>query len=155
MFLSPVLLVCLAPPPAESADPAVYTIQQRTFRVPVQVESRRTEIEQITLFVSTDQGKTWKEAGVIAPDEESFRYKAPADGTYWFAVQIVLKNKTKEPAELRLLEPALKVAVESPKKPDWQAPLAELDDEVKYLRAEVRRLKDRIAVLERLLKEKQ
>ncbi len=155
MFLSHVLLVCLALPPVSApADASVYTVQHRAFRVPVQIESRRTEIEQIVLFVSTDQGKSWKEAGAIGPDEDSFRYVAPADGSYWFAVQIALKNKTKEPAETGLFEPALKVAVETPKKPEWQPPLAELDEEVKQLRSEVKRLKDRIGVLERLIKDK-
>ena len=155
MLLYHALLVCLAlPPVAAPADPNVYTVQHRTFRVPVQVESRRNEIEQIVLFVSTDQGKTWKEAGVIGPDEDSFRYQAPADGSYWFAVQIALKNKTKEPAEQGLLEPALKVAVETPKKPEWQPALAELEAEVKQLRSEVKRLKDRIAVLEQSPKDK-
>jgi hypothetical protein len=153
MFLAPIILSCLISP-AQLADPAVFTVQHRTFRVPVQIESRRREFEKIALFVSTDYGKTWKEAGVIDPDEESFRYIAPADGLYWFAVQIELKNMTKEPAQLSLLEPALKVNVETPKKPDWQPALAELDEEMKQLRADVKRLKDRITVLERLLKEK-
>jgi hypothetical protein len=132
----------------------VYTVQHRAFRVPVQIESRRSEIEQILLFVSTDQGKTWQEAGIIGPEEESFRYLAAGDGLYWFAVQIALKNKTKEPADSRLFEPALKVAVQTPKKPDWQPPLTELEEELKNLRAEVKRLKERVAALEKLLKEK-
>ncbi len=63
MFFSHVLLVCLASPPVSApAEANVYTVQHRAFRVPVQVESRRNEIEQIVLFVSTDQGKTWKAA---------------------------------------------------------------------------------------------
>ena len=101
MLLSHALLLCLAfQPVSPPADANVYTVQHRAFRVPVQIESRRAEIEQIVLFVSIDQGKTWKEAGAIGPDEDSFRYVAPADGSYWFAVQIALKNKTKEPAEV-------------------------------------------------------
>jgi len=155
MFLCPTLLVCLCSPGVEPADSNVHTVQQRTFRVPVQIESRRSEIEQIAMFVSTDQGKTWKEAAVIGPEDDSFRYQASADGLYWFAVQIGLKNKTKEPPDLRHLEPALKVRVETPKKPDWQDPLAEVEDEVKQLRAEVKRLKERLAALEKLLKDKQ
>jgi hypothetical protein len=155
MFLSPVLLICLAPPAPDMAEPAVYTIRQRSFRVPVSVETRRGEVDQITLFVSIDQGKTWREAGVIGPDEDAFRYRAAADGVYWFAVQIQLKNGMKEPADMRMLQPELKVSVELPKKPEWQAAVAELDDEVKYLRSEVQRLKDRLAVLERMLKERQ
>jgi hypothetical protein len=153
MLLSPALLVCLFCP-GLAPEPAVYTLKHRGFRVPVQVESRRGEIEHILLFVSTDQGKTWNEAGMIGPDEDSFRYLAPADGTYWFAVQIALKNKTKEPAEMRLLEPALKVVVDTPKKPEWQAPLSDVDEEVRQLRSELQRLKERVAALEKLLKEK-
>ncbi len=157
MSLLAVFLGCLVSPLAPEqvpVDPSVYTIQHRAFRVPVQVESRRAEIEQIALFVSTDQGKTWKEAGVIGPDEDSFRYLAADDGLYWFAVQITLKDKTKEPAELGLLQPALKVNVETPKKPEWQPAIAELDEEVKQLRSEVKRLRERIAALEKSLKDK-
>ena len=156
MFLSPALLVCLIAPDWQPApvDPTVYTVQQRAFRVPVQIESRRGEIEQIALFVSTDQGKAWRETGVISADEDSFRYVAPNDGVYWFAVQIVLKNKTKEPAEPKLLEPALRVAVETPKKPEWQPVLAEINEELKLLRAEVKKLKEHVSVLEKQVKEK-
>jgi hypothetical protein len=154
MLLSPVLLVCLASP-AQAADPPVFNLKTRTFRVPVQIESRRGDIELVLLFVSTDQGKTWNECGVIGPDEDAFRYAAPADGTYWFAVQIALKNKTREPADFRLLEPALKVVVETPKKPAWETPLTDLEQEVRQLRSEVARLLERVAVLEKMLKEKQ
>jgi hypothetical protein len=153
MLVSHALLACLFTH-AEPVDRTVYTVQQRAFRVPVKIESRSSEIERILLFVSADQGKTWQEAGTIGPEEESFRYLAPGDGVYWFAVQIALKNKSKEPPDVLLLEPALKVTVQTPKKPEWQQPLSELEEEVKQLRAEVKRLKERLAAVEKLLKEK-
>ena len=149
MFISSALLMCLLAPAIEPPDPTVHTVQQRAFRVPVQIESRRNDIEHLTLFVSTDKGATWKEAGVIGPDQDGFRFVAPGDGVYWFAVQIALKDKTMDPAEPTRMEPALKVAVETPKKPEWQPMLADLEEEVKQLRAEVKKLKERIAVLEK------
>ena len=153
MLVSPALLVCLVST-AQAPDPTVFTLKNRAFRVPVQVESRRQDIEQILLYVSIDKGKTWTETAVIGPDEEWFRCIVPADGSYWFAVQVALKNKTKEPAETRLLQPALKVEVQTPKKPDGKGPLGEPDDDLRQLRAEVKRLTERVTALEKRLKEK-
>jgi len=152
MLLSPTLLVCLLAP-AQDARDDVYKLNQRSFKVPVRIDrDRRDEIEQVDLYVSTDQGKSWEKAGTLAPVEDSFRYTAPTEGVYWFAVQIVLKNKSKEPADSRKFEPALKVSVESAKKPD--SGRAELLEEIRQLRAEVKRLNERLANLERMLQDK-
>ena len=163
MLLSPALLACLLLP-AQPGEDKVHSINQRSFRVPVQVDpGRREEIRLLELHVSRDLGKTWEVCALIDPARDSFLYKAPVDGVYWFAVRLALKNEKYEPEEIAELQPALKVSVSEkpvvapppplPTETPRTAP-NELEEEVKQMRAEMRRLKERVATLERLLKDR-
>jgi hypothetical protein len=165
MLLTPVLLACLFVAP-EPTDEKVHTVNQRAFRVPVLVDaSRREEIRLLELHVSRDQGKTWAPCALIDPGRDSFLYTAPADGVYWFAVRLALKNDRYEPEDTASLTPALKVCVlekveKAPAVVQAAASEAhkmsaeELEEEVRQLRAELKRLKDRVSTLERLLKDR-
>jgi hypothetical protein len=162
MLLSPALLACLFVAP-EPNDDKIHAINQRAFRVPVQVDAnRRDEIRLLELHVSRDQGKTWEVCALIDPARDSFLYKAPADGVYWFAVRLALKNDKYEPEETANLTPALKVSVvekaagvvQTAASEAHKVSPEELEEDVKQLRAELKRLKDRVATLERLLKDR-
>ena len=153
MLSSPILLACFLFPVVESAEEPVHTVYQRAFKVPVQLDpGRRNEIEKVTLFVSTDRGVSWQRTSSIGPNETFFRYSAPTEGVYWFAVQIAMKDKTQESAEQTPLAPALKVSVEKPK--DAETRMADLEKEVRELRAETKRLQELLTALEQRLSEK-
>jgi HEAT repeat protein len=95
-------------------DDDVTTINKLSFRIPILFDrGRRAQVEQLRLYVSTDRGKTWKQAGSITPDEEYFTYTAPDDGLYWFAVQVVTKNKEILPATVTAEAVSQKVLVDT------------------------------------------
>jgi hypothetical protein len=78
-----------------------YTINERYFLLPIRVRAdRKDEVSKIIINVSTDEGNRWRVAGTVQPDEEGLRFRAEADGVYWFTVQVVGKDNVKEPAEV-------------------------------------------------------
>jgi hypothetical protein len=110
-------------PPPMSARPVqrkdgVWEVEARDFALPVRIDpARRAGIAKVRLFVSRDAGKTWEHYKDTGPDEDRERFMAPRDGTYWFAVQVVLKDDGKDPPDLKDLVPAMKVHVNSARQP--------------------------------------
>jgi hypothetical protein len=99
-------------------DDGVWEVQGRNFALPVRIDpARRTGVTGVRLFVSRDDGKTWEHYKDTGPDEDRVQFSAPRDGTYWFAVQVVLKEDAKDPPDLKDLVPAMKVYVNSARKP--------------------------------------
>jgi hypothetical protein len=75
----------------EPADPStiIYT-RQTTFVVPFRVTAAAESGHQPTaveLHVSGDQGATWGLQATVSPRARGFKYLAPADGEYWFAIR--------------------------------------------------------------------
>jgi hypothetical protein len=110
------------PPPTSprpvQRDDGAWEVRSRDFGLPVRIDpARRAEVVTVRLFVSRDGGKTWEHCQDTAPDEDRVRFSAPRDGTYWFAVQVVLKDDVKDPPDLKDLVPTMKVHVKSGSKP--------------------------------------
>lgn len=146
-ILSLALGVALAAPPCEKD---VIAVKDRNLMIPVRVNPERAgEICELRLFVSKDQGKTWAQSGVAKAGLDSFAYLAPADGLYWFTLQVIGQKGQAEPADLSTFPPHLKVRVESPgaTKADGMAQPAP-GREVAELRARVEKLEKRLAELE-------
>jgi hypothetical protein len=68
---------------------------------------------EFSLFASADDGKTWKNAQSITPDEDSFIFCAPDDGLYWLALQVYGGDGKVEPGDMRKAEPQLKLLVKT------------------------------------------
>jgi hypothetical protein len=124
-FLAPglcVLRVLLAAPalaqvPAPAGD-VIYSRQQ-TFLIPFQTDPGERRIRQVELYVSTDQGRNWKSYGTAVPDpgtfKGNFRFTAPQDALYWFAVRTSDQQGQIYPPTLDALRPGLKVYVDTQK----------------------------------------
>src|SRR5262249_47672846 len=73
------------------------------------------KLAALQLFASGDEGKTWRAVDEIYPDEKAskfsraFKFEAPRDGLYWFAVRVLKSDGTKEPSDLSSLRTDLKV----------------------------------------------
>ena len=65
--------------------------------VPIRVNSAGA-IKEMHLFVSTDQGRIWTEAGVAKPEQTGFPFFAPNDGLYWLTMIVVDTNNRRVPA---------------------------------------------------------
>ena len=97
-------------------DDILYTHHNR-FDIPFYLSALASEV---VLYVSTDNGKTYRQVSSASPDAERFHYQAPRDGMYWFSVQTVNAQGKREPAKVQGLPPELKVCV------DTTAPVVQL-----------------------------
>src|SRR5262249_48960545 len=57
-----------------------------SFKIPFQVDAGQ-KLRELRLFVSDDQGKSYRLAARATPDEKTFVFRAPRDDVYWFTVQ--------------------------------------------------------------------
>ena len=68
---------CLCMVLSQSAGDVFHT-NQRNHAIPVNVpDSVRAEMKEFLLFESSDQGRSWKQAGVIPATKTSFAFYAP------------------------------------------------------------------------------
>ena len=96
LTLSFLMLTAAAPP--NGLEP----LNIRNFRIPIHInEPQRAKIKELILYSSTDQGATWQQAAVVPPDKEEFVFYAPADGVYWFTIQVVNPQGQREPPDRR------------------------------------------------------
>lgn len=84
----PTLLVCATLAPAANAEQpeALYT-REASFAIPFEFEAEPGQSAEARLFVSTDQGKSWKLFVRVQAPVESFDFRAAGEGEYWFVVR--------------------------------------------------------------------
>ncbi|MCS6976651.1 MAG: hypothetical protein NZM31_06525 [Gemmatales bacterium] len=110
-------IVCLALLAAGqgSAGDVTY-MNEREFQIPITLPEDPAflaEIEQLFLYVSTDEGKTWRQEAVASPRDKYFPFYARQDGSYWFGVSVQDKMKRTFPPDITAVPPALKVVVDT------------------------------------------
>jgi hypothetical protein len=125
----------------------VFEINSRGVRLPVkQSEAARGRIKQIRFFVSKDQGKSWRHEGDAEPTDTFVEFHAPEDGLYWFSLQVVYKDGTREPADLKNLSVDKKVFLNTSGKPaPVQKSHSELVRENEELRKKLKELENKLA----------
>ena len=100
----------------DSRNDQLYVINSRTFAIPYSHGFDRADrVKLLSLFVSSDRGKTWTLVAQKTPEvgqEGHFMFSAPADGLYWFTVRVTQNDGTLEPADFTKTPPALQVLVE-------------------------------------------
>jgi hypothetical protein len=107
---------------AARADDGAHPCNKRDFRIPYNIVDNGQGLVGIYLYVSQDQGKTYTfvpgaAASPATPaDRRYFVFHAPSDGVYWFVVQTRDSTGAVQPIDPRLVQPSLKVHV------DTQAP---------------------------------
>jgi hypothetical protein len=98
---------------AQAPDDIEY-LAETDWQIPITlVDPIRKEATLLTLYVSTDLGKTWKKEANAKPSDEFFKYLAPGDGTYWFSVSFVNRAGETVPARESELQPQLKIVVDT------------------------------------------
>jgi RNA polymerase sigma factor (sigma-70 family) len=113
---SDALSIPIAPPAtpdpgAALGAPAGYIqVSARDFLLPFAVTVDPQDIAKLRLYASSDKGKTWQLVMDADHHVASFRYRAPADGYYWFSVEALRRNQPVPTGEPRL-SPQLKVHV--------------------------------------------
>lgn len=83
-------LACAAQTAAQApAAPAPTPIPwaSRDLDIPYRWTGSIAGAVSVVLYYTADQGRTWRTAGQAAPHVRSFRFNAPDDGEYWFAIR--------------------------------------------------------------------
>ncbi len=105
----------IAAPSAESppAKPEPVYWKQDLFLIPYQWSSAAEPVgaQAVWLFVSKDQGATWRKVSEATPQVKAFNYRAEGDGEYWFAVRTLDKQGRAWPAGP--YQPELRVIVDT------------------------------------------
>jgi hypothetical protein len=107
MALAGLLMLSAGALPAE-----VVPLREKAIQIPIEL-NKPAVVRELYLFVSTDQGRTWRQDGYATPDKKFFPFYAREDGIYWFQMQVVHKDGTKDPADLNQMKPALAVLVDT------------------------------------------
>ncbi len=76
-------------------------------------EARRSEIRELILYASQDQGETWGQVSRITPDQREFSYTLPVDGSFWLRVAVVTRAGKQEPENLYKVQPHQKIVVDT------------------------------------------
>jgi hypothetical protein len=93
-------------------------LSERDWQIPITLsEPIRNTAQSLTLYVSSDLGKTWKKEATAKPSDDFFKYVAPSDGVFWFSVSFVNKSGQTVPAKESELQPQLKIVVDT-KRPE-------------------------------------
>src|SRR5262249_49562713 len=98
--------------------------KSRSFTFPIAWDrERQAELQKARLFVSDDQGTTWRSVSEHKPGDTKAPFKAERDGVLWFALQLQLKSGAYEPATPERLTPAMKVRIVTAKAAPKPAPV--------------------------------
>jgi hypothetical protein len=112
-----VLLLCLMSSGWLAADTraqeGIIFFQHRQFKIPFKNDLKNINVAQVRLYVSSDQGRTWKLSETAAPELQHFRFNTPHDGLFWFAVQTVDQQGKVYPNSLDELRANLRVIVDT------------------------------------------
>ena len=116
------------PPKAPVKTPVVIEHDVHEFgfdiaNIPFKIdrESQPT-VRAVRLFVSEDNGKTWKLADERELNENRFIFQAARDGLYWFAVQSVEFDGKSNPADSKGLVTKLKIYINKERQPIMRKP---------------------------------
>ncbi len=88
----------------------------RGFGVPFRVNANDDSFIEVQLYVSRDLGKTWQFHSRQSTDLEEFPFHAEQDGTYWFALKTLNRDRRLVP-DGDIVKPELEIIVDT-KKPD-------------------------------------
>jgi beta-lactamase regulating signal transducer with metallopeptidase domain len=94
----------------------VYYSNERRFRVPFAIDPARVgQIQEVVLYVSNDEGRAWHVAAREMPEQKSFTFVAPADGSYSFKVEVIDQEGRPEPRDVTNAPTLLRVVVDTVK----------------------------------------
>jgi hypothetical protein len=98
---------------AGTPDEVVY-LNQRAIKIPLDIPAaQRQQIHQLVLYSSTDQGRTWHQYAVASPEQDAFKFYAPADGLYWFTVEVLDRSGNRTPQDIYQAPPSQKIIIDS------------------------------------------
>ena len=98
----------------QAEDSARIITARDQFTIPFRYDEKllsRLQAQEVILFVSVDEGRSWNEAGRQGIDRQNFKFEPTGDGEYWFSVAIRDLEGRLHPNPKRT-PPGLKVVVD-------------------------------------------
>ena len=115
-WLACLVVAVLAPSLSSAAPPTgdrIFYTKERSFWIPFKPEPGSTGIQQVLLYVSDDLGRSYKYHSSSGPTGQNFKFTAPGDGWFWFAVQTQDTTGRSSPPNVNVVPPGLKVCVDT------------------------------------------
>jgi hypothetical protein len=107
------LALCLAPSHAQGPAGDTTCTRQTFFRIPFDTDPGERRLQQVELYVSADEGRSWHYVASVPPERRGFDFRAERDGLYWFTVRTIDLQGRPYPATVDGAQPLLKVAVDT------------------------------------------
>jgi hypothetical protein len=73
--------------------PKFLATNLKAFGIPFRINAENESFIEVQLYVSTDQGKSWRFYGRQSTDKTNFPFEADGDGDYWFAIKTLNRNR--------------------------------------------------------------
>lgn len=100
---------------APAAEDVVY-INQRGFQIPIRVQpERQSEVRELILYLSRDQGRTWEIYARATPDRKAFDFFASGDGLLYFSVAVTDRTGRQDPPDIYKAPVGQKIFVDTTK----------------------------------------
>jgi hypothetical protein len=100
MGMGSLTLACVLLLANAGADPEPYHIKSPRMKIPITIDPiQRTDLAEIMLWWSGDEGANWNQGPIAKPDQTEFAFTAPRDGKYWFTIQTINKKNEKTPPD--------------------------------------------------------
>src|SRR4051794_13048248 len=100
----------------QAANEVVHT-NQRNLRIPINLpeEARRSEMRELLLFASWDQGKNYQQVATVLPNKTEFLFEARNDGSCWLKVAVINRLGKQEPDNIMEGPPNCKLIIDTMK----------------------------------------
>jgi hypothetical protein len=90
---------------AQAPANGITYARQTSFFIPFVTGSGERQLHEVRLYVSEDQGQTWRKYASVGPEQRGFNFRAEHDGLYWFTVQTVDLAGRLDPAVVQGIQP--------------------------------------------------
>ena len=87
----------------------IYT-RQSEFSIPFEMDPADRPIREVRLYVSDDQGRTWRKYSTAVPEDKGFKFRTERDGMFWFTVQTSDVDGKVKPPVVQGARPQLRIA---------------------------------------------
>ena len=93
----------------------IFYSSQYACRIPFEMEPGARRLQEIQLYVSEDQGQSWRQVAVATQEQRGFDYRTDRDGMYWFTVRTIDMLGRAVPLTPQNTRPQLKVYIDTRK----------------------------------------
>src|SRR5262245_47741431 len=85
---------------APQADDFIH-MNQRGFQIPINIQpERKSEVRELILYISRDQGKTWGIQSRAGAAAKGFDFFADGEGLHYFSVQVTDQRGKQDPPDI-------------------------------------------------------